>query len=172
MSIRDIMLEQLAVARRTVSDGHEVVPAWRIGTSDGDWLILTRFDPDKPGQFDRAFYLINRFMAWKLAHAFVLTAETWLGPVVTLGGEEAVTAVGVSRADDRLGVIQRIRRKGVDVDFGPLEWVSPEQMDPVYWTLLPQGEESFSAKEATALMLIFAEGGELPAQRLNKRPLL
>ena len=116
MSIRDVMLEQLAVARRIVTDGHEVVPAWRIETPDGGaWLILTRFDPNKPGQSDRALHLIKRFMVWKLAHAFVLAAETWLGPVVTRrGGEEAVTAVGVSRAD-RLGVIQRIRRKGDDL---------------------------------------------------------
>jgi hypothetical protein len=40
MSLRDVMLEQLAVARRIVCDGHEVVPAWRIGTPYGDWLIL------------------------------------------------------------------------------------------------------------------------------------
>ena len=44
--------------KRIVSDGHEVVPAWRIGTPDGDWLIL-------PGQRDRATYLIKRFMAWR-----------------------------------------------------------------------------------------------------------
>ena len=75
-------------------------------------------------------------------------------------------AVGVSRSD-RLGVIQRIRRKGRDVDFGPLEWLSPELMDPIYWTLLPQREESVSAKEVAALMLIFAEHGELPAQKVN-----
>ena len=61
MSIRDVMLEQLSVARRIVTDGHEVVPVWRIGTPDGDWLILTRFDPDKPGQLDRAIHLIKRF---------------------------------------------------------------------------------------------------------------
>ena len=48
MSIRDVMLEQLAVARRIVSDGHEVVPAWRIESPYGAWLLLTRFDPDKP----------------------------------------------------------------------------------------------------------------------------
>ena len=41
-------------------------------------------------------------------------------------GEEAVNEVGVSHAD-RLGVIQRIHRKGADVDFGPLEWLSPQQ---------------------------------------------
>ena len=173
MSIRDVMLEQLSVARRIVSDGHEVVPAWRIGTPDGDWLILTRFDPDKPGQSDRALYLVRRFMAWKLAQSFVLAAETWLdtrrtGVVIERSAtrEEAVTAVGVS-GSERLGVLQRIRRKGSDVEFGPLEWLSPEQMDSTYWTLLPRREESFSAKEAAALTLIFGEHGELPAQKIN-----
>ena len=96
MSIRDVMLEQLSVARRIVTDGHEVVPAWRIESPHGAWLILTRFDPDKPGQRDRATYLIKRFMAWKFAQAFVLTAETWLGR--PRSGEEAVTAVGVSKS--------------------------------------------------------------------------
>ena len=31
-----------------------------------------------------------RFMAWKFATGFVLTAETWLGPERTRSGEEAV----------------------------------------------------------------------------------
>ena len=164
MSIRDVMLEQLSVARRIVTDGHEVVPAWRIESPHGAWLILTRFDPAKPGQRDRATYLIKRFMAWKFAQAFVLTAETWLGR--PRSSEEAVTAVGVSKSGG-VGVLQRIRRKGEDVEFGPLEWLSPEQLDPAYFTLLPSREESFSAKEAAAMMMIFAEGGELPAQRIN-----
>ena len=44
MSIKDTMLEQLEIARRIVTDGHENVPAWRIQTPDGAWLILTRFE--------------------------------------------------------------------------------------------------------------------------------
>ena len=67
MSLKDPMLQQLAIARRIVTDGHENVPAWRIETPDGAWLILTRFDPDKPGQSDRALHLVRRFMAWKFA---------------------------------------------------------------------------------------------------------
>ena len=54
MSMKDVMLEQLAISRRIVTDGHENVPAWRIETPDSAWLILTRFDPDKPGQSDPA----------------------------------------------------------------------------------------------------------------------
>jgi hypothetical protein len=79
-----------AIAR----DGHEVVPAWRILAPDGDFLILTQFDPDKPEQRERAFALVPRFMAWKLATGFVLTAETWLGPERTRSGEEAVLTIG------------------------------------------------------------------------------
>ena len=43
-----------------------MVPAWRIETPDGAWLILTRFDPDKSGQSDGVLRLVKRFMVWKL----------------------------------------------------------------------------------------------------------
>jgi hypothetical protein len=46
-------LDQLAVARRIVTDGHQVVPAWHIRCADGDWLVLTRFDHDKLKRFIR-----------------------------------------------------------------------------------------------------------------------
>ena len=44
MSLATIMLEQLAGARRVIEDGHEMVPAWRIATAEGTFLIFTRFD--------------------------------------------------------------------------------------------------------------------------------
>ena len=77
MSLATIMLDQLAVARRIVEDGHEVVPAWRIATPDeGSYLILTPFDADNREQHERALLLTSRFMAWKMATSFVLTVET------------------------------------------------------------------------------------------------
>jgi len=48
------MLEQLAIARSIVTDGHENVPAWRIETPGGAWLILTRFDRTNRRQSDWA----------------------------------------------------------------------------------------------------------------------
>ena len=92
----DLMLADLERGLAIARDGHEVVPAWRILAPDGDFLILTQFDPDKPEQRERAFALVPRFMAWKCATGFVLTAETWLGPERTRSGEEAVLTVGVS----------------------------------------------------------------------------
>src|ERR1700691_4146672 len=122
--LRDFMLADLERGLAIARDGHEVVPAWRILAPDGDFVILTRFDPDKPEQRERAFALLPRFMAWKMATAFVLTAETWLGPERTRSGEEAILAVGVSR-QERLAVVQRIRRAPA-LSFGPAEWLPPD----------------------------------------------
>ena len=116
MPLVDIMLDQLATARRIVEDGHEVVPARLINTPEGSYLVLTRFDPDKESQRERALLLVMRFMAWKLATSFVLTAETWLGAEVTRSGKEAILVVGVSH-HERRGVMQRIRRT-IPVSFG------------------------------------------------------
>ena len=69
------MLDQLAVARRIVEDGEEMMPAWRIETTDGAFLILTRFDTDKPAQRARAMTLIGRFMAWKMATSCRLSSR-------------------------------------------------------------------------------------------------
>ena len=63
------MLEQLAAARRVVEDGDEMVPAWRIATAQGNFLICTRFDTDKDEQRERTLFLISRFMVWKMAPA-------------------------------------------------------------------------------------------------------
>ena len=99
-----IMLEQLAAARRIVEDGHDVVPAWRITTPEGSYLVLTPFETDKQEQQERALRLISRFMAWKLATSFVLTVETWLGPAVLLDlSVAAETHVFTGRALDAVG---------------------------------------------------------------------
>src|SRR5437868_2919497 len=145
MSLVDIMLDQLAIARRIVEDGQEVVPAWRITTPEGAYLVLTPFQVDKPEQRDRALLLISRFMAWKLATSFVLTAETWPGPEPTRSGEEALLVVGVSR-HERRATLQKIQRKG-PVSFGALEWLEPEQVDETYFRLLPAGSGEISIEE-------------------------
>ena len=165
MSLATTMLELLAVARRIVREGHEVVPAWRIETSEGAFLILTRFDPDKPTQRERAHSLISRFMVWKMATSYVLTVETWLGPEKTRTGEEGLLAIGVSR-HERLAVMQRIRR-GDAVSFDDPEWLLPHQVDTAYFKMLPGGLTEISAAEASELARIFGKNGELPATRVS-----
>jgi hypothetical protein len=155
------MLEQLAVARRIVEDGKEVVPAWRISTPEGAFLILTRFDPAKPELRENAIVLINRFMIWKMATSFVLTAETWLGA----DGEDALLIIGVSR-HERLAVMQRIKR-GDDVSFSEPAWLPRHHVDDRYFAMLPRGQAEVTAQEIAALERVFGKNGELPAERLT-----
>jgi hypothetical protein len=165
MSLATIMLELLAAARRILEDGHEMVPAWRIATTEGTFLILTRFDTDNVKQRERALFLIGRFMTWKLATSYVLTAETWLGPEGTRTGDEALLAVGVSR-HERLAVLQRIRR-GDAVGFSEPEWLHPHQVDAQYFKMPPTGVTEISTEEAVELTRVFGKNGELRAERLN-----
>ena len=161
-NLRDLMLEDLARGLAMVRDGHEIVPTWRIIAPEGDYMILKRFNPDKPEQRERMLTLVPLFMAWKMATAFVLTTETWLGPERMRLGEEAVLAIGVSRTQ-RMGVLRRIRRTPGLIFMAP-EWLQPESIDAQYFRLLPSGQSVVTDEEAAMLAAIFDENGELPAR--------
>jgi hypothetical protein len=165
MSLVDIMLDQLAAAHHIVGDGHQVVPAWRITTPEGSYLIFTRFDHNKEGQRERALHLISRFMAWRMATSFVVTAEMWLGPGLRRSGADALLVVGVSR-HERLAAMQRFKRTLV-VTFAPVEWLTPDQVDETYFKILPSGRSEITAEEAHELAVIFGKDGELAAERLS-----
>lgn len=165
MSLRALMLAELERGLATAREGYEVMPAWRILTPEGTYRIWTRFDPDRPQQRDRMLALVPRFMAWKMAAAFVLTAETWLGPERTRSGEEAVLAIGVSRCE-RLGVIRRIRRTPA-LNFSSAEWLAADAIDETYFRLSPAGVSRTMAEETAMLAAIFAENGEIPARRMH-----
>ena len=165
MSLVDIMLDQLATARRIVEDGAEVEPAWLITTSEGSFLVLTRFDPDKPEQRERVLFLITRFMAWKLATSFVLVAESWVGPVISRSGLEVLFVVGVSR-HERRAAMQKIVRE-VPVGFGPVVWLAPEQVDDTYFNLLPAKASEITIEEIAELSAVFGKDGEMAAERLS-----
>ena len=161
MSLASIMLEQLSVARHIVEAGQEVVPAWRIMTPDGTFLIFTPFDAAQPEQRERAISLVSRFMVWKMATSFVLTAETWVGA----DGEDALFIIGVSR-HERLAVVQQIKR-GDPIGFSNPMWLAPHHVEDRYFEMLPRGEAEISAAEAAKLASIFGKNGELPAERLS-----
>jgi hypothetical protein len=168
MSLRELMLADLERGLAIVRDGEEIAPAWRILTPEGTYWILTRFNPDRPDERARMLALLPRFMAWKLASAFVVTAETWLGPQRTRSGEEAVLTIGVSRRE-RLGVIRRIRRTPA-LAFAAPEWLAADALDDGYFRLLPAGMNVIMADEAAMLARVFAEDGELAARRLPEQP--
>ena len=161
MSLATLMLDQLAVARRMIEDGQEVVPAWRIETPEGVFLILSPFDANRPETRDHRFFLISRFMVWKMATSFVFTAEPWLGA----DGEDALHIVGVSR-HERLAVVQRIKHDE-DLSFSQPTWLARHQVEDRYVATLPRRQTEITPEEAAMLARVFGKNGELPAQRLS-----
>ena len=161
--MRQIMLETLERGMSIVRDGHEIIPTWHVMSGPETFVLMTRFDPDAPGQRDRMIYLASRFMVWKMATAFVLSAEMSLGARDTKP-EDFVLAVGVSRTE-RVGVMRRIRRKKT-VTFGKAEWLGEKSLDPMYFEMLPKGTEVLTAEEVAELGAVFGDGGEVPVTRM------
>jgi hypothetical protein len=64
------MVEDLERGLAIYRAGHEIVPSWRILSPEGDFVIVTPFDPDKPDQREQMLALVPRLMAWTLATAF------------------------------------------------------------------------------------------------------
>jgi hypothetical protein len=163
MSLIDIMIDQMGDARRALEDGKPVVPTWVIATPEGTYRIYTEFDAAKPEQRERALLLVSRFMTWRLATSFVLTAELRLS--IGESGEDAILAVGVSR-HERVGLVQRIRRREPLILTSP-EWLTAEQIDERYSSLLPSRKGEITADEIAELTSIFGEDGEMAAERLS-----
>lgn len=166
MDLTVTMLEHLATAQNIVEKGAELVPAWRVVTPDGTFLILTRFDHNKPEQLERLISLMSRFMTWKMAFGYVLTVETWLGSEITRSHEEALLVVGVRRGE-RAALMQRISRADAKVNFGAVQWLMPEQVDETYFRLLQPATASLTGDEIADLETTFGRDGELEAQLLS-----
>ena len=163
MSLVDIMIDQIGDARRTIEDGKPLVPVWVIATPEGSYRVYTEFDTTKSEQRERALLLVSRFMTWRLATSFVLTAEMRLS--VEGSAEEAILAVGVSRRE-RVGLVQRIRRRDPLTLTSP-EWLTAEQIDETYSSLLPSRKSEITIDEIAELTAVFGENGEMAAERLE-----
>jgi len=165
MHLVDTMIDQIGTARRTLEDGRAWLPTWQIATPEGRYQLVTEFDAKAPEQRERMLGLMSRFMAWKLATAFVMTSEVWLGPEIKYGGEPALLAVGVSR-HERIGLLQRIRHLDPLTVTSP-EWLRADQLDEIYSSLLPGKISEIGLEEIAELTSIFGDGGEMQAERLS-----
>lgn len=174
MDLRAAISEQMDTGRRIIASGAVVVPAWRIGTPEGVFLILTRFDEARPEQRERALALVARFMAWKLATAFVFMAEG-VGRDDQDREHDYLTAAGISRGEvivERRRIDRTMDTTAVSVhtavDIGPVErFAGRETVDPLLLELLPSGPSVVDDVEARLLASLFGEGGEMPAHRLH-----
>lgn len=174
MELETALAEQLATARRIIVSGATVIPAWRIGCPEGEFLILTRYNEAEPEQRERALALVSQFMAWKQATSFVFTAE---GTHKDDAGREADYLFGAAiTRPAALTARQSVARTAstgpfsfhTEVEFGPIErFDGADAIDPLLLALLPKGAATVADTEAALLAALFGEDGEMPAHRLN-----
>ena len=148
-----------------MTDGHEVIPAWRIATPRADWVILSRFDHAEPSRQDWVLHQMRRFMARTFAQSFIVSGQ--MGPssaALVRSSEEAIVGLAASRSE-RLVLRQPVLREP-SLTFGKLQSMECSLVQDSYWELLPARRETISPEEEEELDRIFGIDGELSARWL------
>jgi hypothetical protein len=147
-------------ARLVVKIQDEIDPQVRIGTPEGDYHIAVTLPNDAYG---RTVILRNLslLMAWKQAFVFTLASE--------LIEPDSVYCLGVTYKESHacLARIRREPRPWTGRNFGPVEWLTENSIDPLLMEMLPKGGREITSKEMGVLEKWFGARGRFPAVRIE-----
>ena len=135
----------------------EIDPQWRIATPSGDWWIATTLPTGDDHGRRNILRALSTFMAWKQALAFTLASE--------LVEPDCVYCCGVT-ASERwacMAPITRRPRPWTKANFGDVEWLPTNSIDPAIAELLPTVPRPLTPKEVSAMVKWFGKDGKFPA---------
>src|SRR5262245_51947282 len=155
MSLRSVILDELAASERIVRNGNEVVPRYHIGAPDGEYIIFAQVSDDLR-QRERRMQLIAGFMAWTFAQWFVLAGQ--------LVDPDAISECGISR-DERIGALKEISRS--PLSFGEVQWFDSRSIGEEIIAMLAGETVALDAETLRQVVAAFGENGELEAKRVN-----
>jgi hypothetical protein len=150
----ELIENELRLSAAVILSGEEVVPRFRIEVAGEVAYMLFVPLPDDVEQRQWRLALVSAFMAWKGAHAFVMSTE--------LTVPDAVASVAVSRSGVLAG-IRLIERRPLVV--GAVEWLSRDQVGDEVPALLPPRSAEVSAAMLVDLQRVFGPQGEFTVQR-------
>lgn len=128
--LRALIVEELSFSQKVIRSGHEVVPRFRMLTSDGEISIVVPMPDDTAARLER-LKIVHGIMVLKMASSFIHASE--------LVEPDAVAAVAVT-FEAATGALQRIQR--APLSFGAPEWFGAEGIGDELLELLPKlGEE-------------------------------
>ena len=154
--MRDLIDNELRLSAAVILAGEEVVPRFRIEVVGEAAYMLFVPLPDDLAQRQWRLALVSAFMAWKGAHAFVMSTE--------LTVPDAAASVAVSRS----GVLAGIRMIGrKPLALGAVEWLSRVQIGEEVPALLPPKSAEVSAAILADLQRVFGPQGEFRMQRMQ-----
>ena len=155
-TFRDIVEADLRrAARLIIKVQDEIDWQFRIATPEGD----THLAITMPDGAERTAMLhrLSLFMAWKRALAFTLAVETTT--------PDAVYAIGITPRERHNGMalITRQPKSWTAANFGTVEWLPPDSIDPTLAALLPTAPRAMTPKEIQGLQAWFGTTGRFPA---------
>lgn len=156
-SFRDIVEADLRRAARLIIEVQdELDPQIRMATPEGDYHIAMTLPADAAGRCE-ALAALSTFMAWRQVLAFTFASE--------LAEPECVFCCGISGTERHgcVAMITREPRPWRAENFGPVEWLSPESIDPALIALLPSGGRALTPAEVKACDAWFGQAGRFPA---------
>lgn len=155
-TFRDIVEADLRrAARLIIKVQDEIDWQFRIATPEGDYHLAITM-PDGAARSD-ALQRLSLFMAWKRALAFTLGVET--------NTPDAVYAIGITPSDRHncMALITRTPKPWTAANFGAVEWLPSDSIDPMLASLLPTAPRAMTPKEIQGLQAWFGAAGRFPA---------
>lgn len=154
--MRDLVLDELRMSATVVLSREEVVPRFRIEVPGESGYVIFVPLPDDLQLRQRRMSLASAFMAWKGAHAFVLSTE--------LIEPDAVVSVAVSRDDVVAGLCPIVRNP---LSVGAVQWLERAQVGDEIAALLPPKATQVSAAMLADLKRVFGPQGEFKVERVQ-----
>ena len=154
--MRLLVETELSFSVGVILSREEVVPRFRIEVAGGDPYMLFVPLPDDIEQRQWRMSLVSAFMAWKGAHAFVMSSE--------LKEPDAAVSVAVSRSGVLAGLRMIVRRP---LSVGPVQWLDRDQVGDEVPALLPPKAAIVSAAMVSDLQRVFGPQGEFKMERVQ-----
>lgn len=146
-------------ARLIVKIQDEIDPQIRMATPEGDYHMALTLPGDDYGR-RTLLWALGNFMVWRQALAFTWACE--------LFEPDSVYCVGVS-GTERYAALARINRQPqpwTAANFGEIEWLGQDSIDPEMIKLLPAGPRALTPKDVSTCNAWFGIEGKFPAVHL------
>jgi hypothetical protein len=143
---RKAILDELAVSRTIVSDGHEVVLRFTVSAPGGPYVVWVQLPDDEAGRA-KQLLAVRGFMIWKAASGFTLANE--------LIKPDTISVVAVTRSEVA-GALQRIHR--LPARFDNPEWFGRENVGDEVIDLLPPRQLTITLEQLEFMRQAFEEG--------------
>jgi hypothetical protein len=147
-------------ARLVIKIQDEIDPQFRIATPEGDYHLSVTLPADTYGR-KTILRNLSLFMSWKQALGFTLASELY--------EPDSIYCAGIFPKERHawLARINREPKPWTAKNFGAVEWLPEDTIDPALLDLLPRAGRAMTNRDLAALEKWFGANGKFPAVKIE-----